>query len=157
MKSKLIKLAIIFSLTFNVAVIVTIVYSAYFANRASSDYRSPYRGMNLNDDQRLVIRGEYVETMRRISEMHDQISAKWVESVDMLAQSQPDWKAINAKQQEIQDLHKKTDALILEKWNQLREFVTPEQAQIFLKVLRGEIESGRVFGKVTTEPESPRR
>ncbi len=157
MKTKLIKLAMIFSVTFNVAVLATIIYSVYLTPRASSDWRSPYRGMNLNDEQRQVIRGEYADTMRRISEMHDQISAKWVDSVDLLAQSPPDWNAINAKQREIQDLHKKIDALILEKWNQLKEFVTPEQGQIFLEVLRGEIDSGRVFGKVKAEPDGSGR
>jgi uncharacterized membrane protein len=155
MKERVIKLALIVSVAFNIAAIAGIVYGVFFATPASSDKsESPYRVMNLTPEQREVVRREYAETMRRISDMHDQRTAKWVEAVELLGVPNPDWKAINAKQQEIQSIHREVDSLILSKWNELKEFVTPEQAEIFIKVLKGEIQSGRVFGKIKTETSS---
>lgn len=156
MKQKFLQIAFVISVTFNVAAIAAVAYSLSSAKSASSKKANTfaaYDRLNLTDDQKRVVYERYFDLIRRITESHQGYATKWVEIVDLIAQPQTDWKAIEAKQKEILDKNQETQTMIFQRWDWAKSQLTPEQQRIFFEILRERIKSGELLGEIRTAQE----
>jgi hypothetical protein len=104
-----------------------------------------------------VLAERYFDTIRRITESQQSYATKWVEIVDLIAQPQPDWQMIEAKQREILDDHRATQTTIFQRWDWAKSQLTPEQQRIFFEILRERIKSGELLGEIKTAQEVLRK
>lgn len=156
MKKKLFQIGFIVSLVFNVAAIGTLVYSLYFAKPVSShkvNTFAAYDRLNLTDEQRKELWSRYMEMVRGITASQEQYKTKWAEAVQLIAQPQPDWKAIEAKQTEILEINRQTQTMIFQRWDWAKTQLTPEQQQAFFDILQQRIKSGEMLGEIKTVQE----
>ncbi len=157
MNQNLFKLAFIFSVTFNVVFIGTVLYGAYFSGRASSgspiDTMPIYQMLNLSEEQKKILRARHEETQRLLAEKRRPFMTKWVEALKLVTEPNTDWTAVRAKQEEILQLHREAQMLLFERYNVSKEFFTPQQRELFWKEMRRLSESGELF----KEPQDPRQ
>ncbi|MGE0882370.1 MAG: Spy/CpxP family protein refolding chaperone [Blastocatellales bacterium] len=156
MKKKLFQIGFIVSVVFNVAAVVTVIYSLYFAKPVSShrpNTFAAYDRLNLTEEQRRELWGRYMEMVRGITASQQQYKTKWAEAVQLLAAPQPDWKAIEAKQAEILEINRQTQTMIFQRWDWAKTQLTPEQQRIFFEILQERIKSGELLGEIKTVQE----
>lgn len=156
MKRKLFQIGFVVSLVFNIAAIATVGYSLYFARPVSSHKTktfAAYDRLNLTDQQREELWSRYMEMVRGITASQDQYKTKWAEAVQLIAQPQPDWKAIEAKQTEILEINRQTQTMIFQRWDWAKTQLTPEQQQLFFEILQQRIKSGEMLGEIKTVQE----
>jgi hypothetical protein len=160
MKQNLFQIAFVISLTFNVAAIAAVTYSLSSAKSASNNEANTfavYKRLNLTDEQKRVLSERYFDTIRRITESQQGYATKWVEIVDLIAQPQPDWTVIEAKQKEILEDHRATQTTIFQRWDWAKSQLSPEQQRIFFEILRERIKSGELLGEIKTAQEVLRK
>ena len=155
MRQKLFQIAFLISLTFNLAALAAVVYGLAAkpaaGNRANAF--AAYERLNLTAEQKKILGARYVDTIRRITEAQALYTAKWAEITELVAQPQPDWKAIEARQQEILDLNRVTQTMIFRRWDGVKNDLTPEQQKLFYEILRERIKSGALLGEIKTAQE----
>ncbi|HEU4389614.1 MAG TPA: periplasmic heavy metal sensor [Blastocatellia bacterium] len=144
MKKRLIRLGITFSVTFNAAVICGAVYATWFPKPASSmkTERLPiYERVDLAPEDKEVVRERYNETIRIIGEERNQLTQKWAEMAELIAQPELDRKAISAKEAEILELHRQAHEVVVKRWEGTREFLGPVKGERYFKTVRDWIQS----------------
>lgn len=153
MKKKLFQIGFVISIVFNLAAVVTVVYSLYFAKTVSShrpNTFAAYDRLHLTDDQKRELWGKYMEMVRGITASQQQYKTKWAEAVQMLSAPQPDWKKIEAKQAEILEINRQTQTMIFQRWDWAKTRLTPDQQRIFFEILQERIKSGELLGEIKT-------
>lgn len=156
MKKKLFQIGFVVSLVFNIAAIATVGYSLYFAKPVSShktNLFAAYDRLNLTDQQRTELWSRYMDMVRGITASQEQYKTKWAEAVQLIAQPQPDWKAIEAKQTEILEINRQTQTMIFQRWDWAKTQLSPEQQQVFFEILQQRIKSGEMLGEIKTVQE----
>jgi len=160
MKKKLIQIAFVISVTFNLAAIAAVTYGLSSAKSASENKTNAfavYKRLNLTDEQKRVLSERYFDTIRRFTESQQGYTTKWVEIVDLIAQPQTDWSVIEAKQKDILDEYRATQSTIFQRWDWAKSQLTPEQQRIFFEILRERIKSGELLGEIKTAQEILRK
>jgi hypothetical protein len=160
MKQKLFQIAFVISVSFNMAAIGAVTYSLSSAKSASENKANTfavYKQLNLTDEQKRVLYERYFDLIRRITESQQSYATKWGEIVDLIAQPQTDWKAIDAKQKEILDDNRATQTTIFQRWDWAKSQLTPEQQRIFFEILRERIKSGELLGEIKSAQEILRK
>lgn len=158
MKQKLFQLAFLFSLTFNVVVVVTVLYGTYFSKGAAIggnpiDTMPIYQMLKLSEEQKQILRARHVETQRLLAEKRRPFMLKWVEALKLVIAPNTDWAAVRAKQEEILQLHREAQTLLFERYNVSKDFFTPQQRELFWQEMQRLSESGELF----QEPSDPRQ
>lgn len=156
MKPRFLQLAFIVSVIFNMAAIAAVVYGLTFAKPAVSNkpnVLAVYDRLNLTEEQKKVWEERYFDTIRRITESHQQYKAKWSEIVELVAQPNPDWAAVETKQKEILEMNRQTQTMLFQRWDGVKNYMTPEQQKTFYGILTERIKSGEIFGEVKTAQE----
>ncbi len=155
MRKRLFQIGFIVSVVFNIAAIATVVYSLYFTKPVSSHKNTfaAYDRLHLTEEQRKELWSRYMDMVRGITASQEQYKTKWVEAVQLIAQPQPDWKAIEAKQAEILDINRETQTMIFQRWDRAKTLLTPEQEHIFFEILQERIKSGEMLGEFKTVQE----
>jgi len=91
--------------------------------------------------------------VRGITASQQQYKTKWAEATQLLAAPQPDWKAIEAKQEEILEINRQTQTMIFQRWDWAKTQLTPEQQRMFFQILQERIRSGELLGEIKTVQE----
>ncbi len=158
MKRKIWQLVIILSFTFNLAALATVAYSFVSAKAARpANAFAVYERLHLTPEQTRVLSERYFDLIRRITESQKSYATKWAEVADLVAQPQTDWKAVEAKQQEILDLNRAMQTTIFQRWDWGKTQLTPEQQRIFFEILRERIKSGELLGEIKSAQEIMRQ
>lgn len=155
MKSRLLQVAFILSVTFNVAALATVAYNLAFAKSAASkpDAFAVYERLNLTDEQRRVLTERYFDLVQRITTSQRDYVTKWAECVDLIAQPKTDWQALTAKQNEILEINRTLQTTIFQRWDWGKTQLTPEQQQMLFAILRDRIKSGELLGEIKAAQE----
>ncbi len=154
MKQRLKRLAIILSVLFNLAVLGGFVYAAYFARPASggnASVPSVYRHLALTAEQKQALKQMLAGPLQQMSEARRQSRVKWAETVTLLSQPQPDWRAIDASHAEKLELQRQYEQALFHGWAESTSVMTPEQRQQFFAAIQQEIKSGALFNKPLPE------
>jgi Spy/CpxP family protein refolding chaperone len=156
MKTRLLQLAFIVSVLFNVAAIGAVVYGLSSSKTAASNKPNAlaiYDRLNLTEEQKKIWEVHYFEVIQRITDSHKRYKAKWLEIVELMSQPKPDWDAVRSKQQEILDINRETQTMIFQRWEGTRSYMTPEQQKIFFEILQERFKSGEILGEIKTAQE----
>jgi hypothetical protein len=143
-KRKLIRLGITFSVTFNVAVICGVLYATWFPKPAAgmkSERLPIYERVDLEPNEKDVVRERYNETIRIIGEERNQLAQKWAEMAELIAQPELDRKAIDAKETEILELHRQAHQIVVKRWEGTKEFLGPGKGKQYFETVRDWIRS----------------
>ena len=153
MKKSFLQIALIVSVAFNLAALAAVVYGYASASGKKPNAFTVYDQLHLTGEQKKVLSERYVDMIRRITGAQKSYATKWAEVVDLIAQPQPDWAAIEAKQAEILAVNRETQTMIFQRWDWAKTQLTPEQQRIFFDLLRQRIKSGEVLGEIKTAQE----
>lgn len=158
MKRRLIRLGITFSVTFNVAVICGAVYATWFPKAASGmkPERLPiYERVDLDQNEKEVVRERYNETIRIIGEERSKLTLKWAEMAELIAQPELNRNAINAKEAEILELHRQAHEVVVKRWEGTKDFLGPAKGQRYFLTVRDWILSHEGSRERKTGAEKP--
>lgn len=139
MKEKLIIFLLIFSLTVNVAALITMGYFWRSDYSSKGDVlrkgvKAPRLGreLSLNNGQWRKMRGMRRSLLNEIDPIRDELTAKREELVNLLTIEEPDRSAINQKLGEINGLQLQTQRAVIDHLLREKEFLTPgQQRQYF--------------------------
>ncbi len=135
------------------AAIAAVVYGFSSASGKKANTFAVYDQLHLTTEQKKVLRERYVDMIRRITDAQKSYGTKWAEAVELIAQPQTDWAAVEAKQAEILQVNRETQTMILQRWDWAKTQLTPEQQQLFFDILRRRIKSGEMLGEIKTAQE----
>jgi len=145
MKKQLGTLAVVFSVVLNLAFIGSRVYHAsglfHAANRAARHDRPLYEGLGLDRDQLDKFTPLRDRFHAFVTEQGRTIKTKQLEFVDLLAGENPDRRAIDAKQEEIQVLQRRMQTKVTDHLLDESKILTPEQRRKFFDLIKSRIET----------------
>ncbi len=137
-------LAIIFSVVLNVVFIGSYVYHQFglFPRTGNQMHhnRLLFAELNLNREQ-LERFGPVRDRFHTfVNEQGRKIKARRLELIALLSEKNPDGRAIDAKQEEIQALQQQMQAKVLDHLLEESRILTPEQRQKFFALIKERIE-----------------
>ncbi|HMV82790.1 MAG TPA: periplasmic heavy metal sensor [Blastocatellia bacterium] len=156
MKSRLLQLAFVVSVLFNLAAIGAVVYGLSSSKTSAGNKPNAlavYDRLNLTEEQKKIWEVQYFEVIQRVSDSHKRYKVTWLEIVELMSQPKPDWDAVRAKQQEILNLNRETQTMIFQRWDGVRAYMTPDQQKIFFDILQERFKSGEIWGEIKTAQE----
>ena len=152
MKEKLIIFLLIFSLTINVAALVTM---GYFWGRGEGggeaiferSGESPRLGSRLSLDkvQQRKMRGMRGSLLKGIKPIRDELEAKREDLVNLLTLEEPDRSAIDEKIVEINSLQSQVQHAVIDSLLREKEFLNPEQQKEYFDVISRRLCPNRFF------------
>ena len=149
MKEKLIIFLLIFSLTVNVAALITM---GYFWGKSDKPGDTVFRGskppllvseLPLDNGQRRKMLGVRRTLLEEISPIKDELTTKREELVNLLNVETPDRNAIDKKLSEINGLQSKTQHAVIDQLLKQKEFLTPMQRKKYFDLISKRICQGR--------------
>jgi len=160
MKEKLIIFLLIFSLTVNVAALITM---GYFWGKNDTPGETVFTGskplplvseLPLNNGQRRKMLGARRALLEEIAPIKDELMTKREELVNLLTVETPDRNAIDKKLNEINGLQLKTKRAVIDQMLKQKGFLTPMQQKEYFDLISKRICQGR--GEVGKGPGSHR-
>ena len=152
MKEKLIIFLLIFSLTVNIAALITMGYfwgrgerSSEAIFRASGE--SPRLGSRLSLDkvQQRKMLGMRGSLLNEINPIRGDLEAKREDLIDLLTLKEPDRSAINQKIGEINTLQSQIQHAVIDNLLREKEFLNPQQQKQYFDVISKSICPNRFF------------
>ena len=149
MKEKLITFLLIFSLTVNLAALITI---GYFWGKSDRPGETAYRGskpplfvnkLPLNNGQRRKMLGARRALLEEIAPIKDELMTKREELVNLLTIETPDRDAIDKKLSEINGLQLKTQRVVIDQLLKQKGFLSPVQQKEYFDLISKRICQGR--------------
>jgi Spy/CpxP family protein refolding chaperone len=144
MKEKLIIFLLIFSLTINVAALVTM---GYFWGRGEGGGESPRLGSRLSLDkvQQRKMRGMRGSLFEGIKPVRDELEAKREDLVNLLTIEDPDRIVIDQKIGEINVLQSQIQHAVIDSLLREKEFLNPMQQKEYFDVISRRLCPNRFF------------
>ena len=152
MKEKLIIFLLIFSLTVNVAALVTMGYFWGSSNNGGEAIfkttgESPPLGsrLSLDEGQQRKMRGVRGSLFEGIKPIRDELEVKREELVNLLTTEHPDRLAIDQKISEINMLQTRIQGAVIDTLLQEKEFLNPAQQKEYFDVISRRLCPNRFF------------
>ena len=152
MKEKLIIFLLIFSLTVNVAALITMGFLWGKGGRSRETVsrrmgESPRLGSRLSLDkvQQRKMRGMRGSLFKGIKPIRDELEAKREDLVNLLTLEEPDRSAIDEKIVEIDALQSQIQRAVIENLLREKEFLNPEQQKQYFDVISRSLSPNRFF------------
>lgn len=144
MKKNLKTLGIIFSVALNIVFIGSYVYhrsvAPFISDQNTHHHRLLYEELNLSREQLDRFRPIRDNFHAFLNKQGRKIKAERLELIDLLAKKDPNRRAINAKQEEIQILQQQMQAKVIAHLLEEGKIFTPEQRKEFFGLIRDRIE-----------------
>jgi len=144
MKKNLKILAIIFSVVLNIVFIGSYFYyrSGPLAQmgRQANHNRLLYEELNLDRDQLDRLKPLRNSFHAFVNEQGRKIKARRLELISLMSEQNPDGRAIDAKQEEIQALQRQMQTKVIDHLLEERGILTPAQRQKFFALIKERIE-----------------
>ena len=147
MKEKLIIFLLIFSLTVNVAALVTM---GYFWEKYERRGAPPFRGdeiptpsltseLSLDNEQQGKMRGIRRSFLNEINPIRNELSTKRENLVNLLTAEEPDRSAIDQKLSEINTLQSKIQNAVVDNLLREKDFLNPRQQEQYFNCICGRL------------------
>ncbi len=147
MKINIKALLIIFSVVLNMVFTGSYFYHKLDQNTLTGSQGNHNRFLceELNLSQEQLDRFEPIRDQFHVflSQQGHVIKGKRLELIDLLAQENPDRKAIGAKEKEIQSLQRQMQAKVIDHLLEENRIFTPEQRKKFFALIKGRIEKSK--------------
>lgn len=149
MREKLIIFLLIFSLTVNVAALITM---GYFWGKSETPVEPVFRGgthpslvseLPLDNGQRRKMHNLRRSLVEEIFPIRDELMTKREELVGLLTVETPDLNAIDKKLSEINRLQSKTQHAVIDRLLKEKEFLTPSQQKKYFDLICNRLCLGR--------------
>ena len=152
MKEKLIIFLLIFSLTVNVAALITM---GYFWGRGERSREAVFRGrdkppllrgeLSLDEIQQRKMRGMRGSLFEEIKPVRDEMEAKREDLVNLLTTEEPDLRAIDQKIGEINVLQSQVQHAVIDTLLREKDFLDPKQPEQYFDVISRRLCPNRFF------------
>jgi Spy/CpxP family protein refolding chaperone len=145
MYQKALTLLLIFSLAFNIAFVGIWVYSRRRpvpplpAPQAPQAGAAPRPGValleSLRPDQRAELWAKWRKLAEQAAPLNAEVRRERQRLFDLMAAETPDWAAVRECESRIEAAQNRLRRMVVEELRQVRDLLTPEQRQAWLKVL----------------------
>ena len=149
MKEKFIIFLLVFSLTVNVAALITMGYFWGKSERRGGTFLSrgelPPRGggLSLNNGQVEKMRNARMVLLKEIAPFRDELMTKRRELANFLTLEKPDRRALKQKLREINDLQFQTQTAVIDNLLKEKEFLNPGQQKQYSDFICNRLCQGR--------------
>jgi Spy/CpxP family protein refolding chaperone len=134
MKQSIKTLAVIFSVTLNIAFL-----AGYGFRKMNDSSKFAYQELDLSKEQLSRIEGSRDMFLRALNEIGDKMISRHIELVDLIAADPVDRKAVEAKLGQIRSLQQSMQQQVVEHLLKHKQIMTPAQQAKFFAILKARI------------------